>query len=148
MADHESLSSHRARSPAPAAGREPTAGLQYGLRVTRAESISLAGYFTMTSDSGEVSYRRSSRGTYRPADDAMLSWHELPGNPPGACPSAAGIVEADEIDFARCLQLQRPYPGPVEGHLATCAPLTGRSPLLPQDIHPDDPWQFRNVLVD
>jgi homospermidine synthase len=28
-------------------------------------------------------------------------------NGPGACPSAAGIVEADEIDFARCLQLQR-----------------------------------------
>ena len=68
-------------------------------------------------------------------------------NGPGACPSAAGIVEADEIDFARCLQLQRPYPGPVEGHFTTCTPLTGRSPSLPQDIDPDDPWQFRNVLV-
>ena len=26
----------------------------------------------------------------------------------------AGIVEADEIDFARCLQVQKPYLGPVE----------------------------------
>ncbi len=59
----------------------------------------------------------------------------------------AGIVEADEIDFARCLQVQRPYLGPVEGHFTTWTPLTGRSPLFPQDIDPDDPWQFRNVLV-
>jgi homospermidine synthase len=56
-------------------------------------------------------------------------------------------VEDDEVDFARCLQLQKPYPGPVEGHFTTCTPLTGRSPSLPQDIDPDDPWQFRNVLV-
>jgi hypothetical protein len=46
-------------------------------------------------------------------------------NGPGACPSAAGIAD---------------------GHLTTCTPM-GRSPLLPQDIHPDDPWQFRNVLI-
>ncbi|MGD0608535.1 MAG: saccharopine dehydrogenase C-terminal domain-containing protein [Streptosporangiaceae bacterium] len=59
----------------------------------------------------------------------------------------AGIVEADEIDFARCLQVQRPCLGPVEGHFTTWTPLTGRSPLFPQDIDPDDPWQFRNVLV-
>src|SRR5579863_7216780 len=58
----------------------------------------------------------------------------------------AGIVEADEIDFARCLQVQRPYLGPVEGHFTTWTPLTGRSRLFPQDVDPDDPWQFRNVL--
>jgi homospermidine synthase len=59
----------------------------------------------------------------------------------------AEIVEADEIDCARCLQVQRPYLDPVEGHFTTWTPLTGRSPLLPQDIDPDDPWQFRNVHV-
>jgi homospermidine synthase len=35
----------------------------------------------------------------------------------------------------------------VEGHFTTWRPLAGRSPLFPQDIVPDDPWQFRNVLV-
>jgi homospermidine synthase len=35
----------------------------------------------------------------------------------------------------------------VEGHFTTWTPLAGRSPLFPQDIVPDDPWQFRNVLV-
>ena len=56
-------------------------------------------------------------------------------------------VEADEIDFARCVQVQRLCLGPVEDHFTTWTPLTGRSPLFPQDIDPDDPWQFRNVLV-
>jgi homospermidine synthase len=193
----------------------PTAGPQYGLCVTHNESISIADYFTMTSGSGEVSYRPTCHYAYHPADDAMLSWHELPGNPGqpqrtheilheadildgidelgvllyGHARNAywfgsrlsvqetrklapyqnatglqvtsavlagmvwavenadAGIVEADEIDFARCLQVQRPYLGPVEGHFTTWTPLTGRSPLFPQDIDPDDPWQFRNVLV-
>jgi homospermidine synthase len=62
-------------------------------------------------------------------------------------PEQITVIEADEGDFACCLQLQRPYPGPVEGHFTTCTPLTGRSPSLPQDIDPDDRWQFRNVLV-
>src|SRR6202020_2508679 len=59
----------------------PTAGPQYGLCVTHNESISIADYFTATSDSGEVSYRPTCHYAYHPADDAMLSWHELLGNP-------------------------------------------------------------------
>ncbi|HET9691707.1 MAG TPA: saccharopine dehydrogenase C-terminal domain-containing protein [Acidimicrobiales bacterium] len=58
-----------------------------------------------------------------------------------------GIVEADEMDFARCLEVQRPYLGPVEGHRTDWTPLTDRSPLFPDDIDETDPWQFRNVLV-
>jgi homospermidine synthase len=59
----------------------------------------------------------------------------------------AGIVEADELDFARCLEVQTPYLGPVEGHFTDWHPLTSRSPLFPDDIDTADPWQFRNVLV-
>ena len=59
----------------------------------------------------------------------------------------AGIVEADELDFARCLEVQRPYLGPVEGHFTDWTPLTDRIDLFPDDVDPDDPWQFRNVLV-
>lgn len=59
----------------------------------------------------------------------------------------AGIVEADELDFSRCLEVQRPYLGPVEGHFTDWTPLTGRSGLFPEDFDAGDPWQFRNVLV-
>jgi homospermidine synthase len=60
---------------------------------------------------------------------------------------AAGIVESDEMDFERCLEVQRPYLGPVEGHFTDWNPLLGRSELFPDDIDETDPWQFRNVLV-
>ncbi len=60
---------------------------------------------------------------------------------------AAGIVEADELDFRRCLQVQRPYLGPVNGYYTDWTPLTDRPGLFPEDIDTSDPWQFRNVLV-
>ncbi|MEL6954766.1 MAG: saccharopine dehydrogenase C-terminal domain-containing protein [Pseudomonadota bacterium] len=59
----------------------------------------------------------------------------------------AGIVETDEMDHARCLEVQRPYLGPVEGHYTDWTPLQGRWELFPEDIDPSDPWQFRNVLA-
>jgi homospermidine synthase len=59
----------------------------------------------------------------------------------------AGIVEADEMDFSRCLEVQMPYLGPVVGHYTDWTPLTDRPGLFPEDIDTNDPWQFRNVLV-
>jgi homospermidine synthase len=59
----------------------------------------------------------------------------------------AGIVETDEMDFRRCLDVQRPYLGPVIGTYTEWTPLTDRPGLFPEDIDPTDPWQFRNVLV-
>ena len=59
----------------------------------------------------------------------------------------AGIVEADEMDHARCLQVQMPYLGPVEAHYTDWTPLTDRSTQFSDDIDVSDPWQFRNVLV-
>ena len=59
----------------------------------------------------------------------------------------AGIVEADEMDHARCLEVQRPYLGPVKGYYTDWTPLDGRPSLFPDDIDTSDPWQFRNVLV-
>ncbi|HUH49836.1 MAG TPA: homospermidine synthase [Mycoplana sp.] len=58
----------------------------------------------------------------------------------------AGIVEADEMDYRRCLEVQRPYLGPVEGHYTDWTPLDGRPGLFPEDLDTKDPWQFRNVL--
>ena len=59
----------------------------------------------------------------------------------------AGIVEADEIDFRRCLDVQMPYLGPVTGFYTDWTPLTDRPGFFPEDIDTSDPWQFRNVLV-
>lgn len=59
----------------------------------------------------------------------------------------AGIVEADDIDFRRCLEVQRPYLGPVIGTYTDWTPLDGRPGFFPEDIDTSDPWQFRNVLV-
>ena len=58
-----------------------------------------------------------------------------------------GLVEADEMDFRRCLEIQRPYLGPVTGHYTDWTPLDDRGELFPEDVDADDPWQFRNVLV-
>jgi homospermidine synthase len=59
----------------------------------------------------------------------------------------AGIVEPDEMDYRRCLEVQVPYLGPVKGYYTDWTPLSGRIGLFPEDTDPDDPWQFRNVLV-
>lgn len=59
----------------------------------------------------------------------------------------AGIVEADEMDHARCLEVQRPYLGSVEAHYTDWTPLTHRWPQFIEDIDESDPWQFRNVLA-
>ncbi|MBV9348882.1 MAG: homospermidine synthase [Pseudolabrys sp.] len=59
----------------------------------------------------------------------------------------AGIVEADEMDYRRCLEVQMPYLGPVIGTYTDWTPLTNRPGLFPEEIDKSDPWQFRNVLV-
>ncbi|WP_299836966.1 saccharopine dehydrogenase NADP-binding domain-containing protein [uncultured Jannaschia sp.] len=59
----------------------------------------------------------------------------------------AGIVETDEMDHARCLEIQTPYLGPVEAHYTDWTPLQDRWQHFPEDIDESDPWQFRNVLA-
>ena len=59
----------------------------------------------------------------------------------------AGIVEADEMDYRRCLEVQHPYLGPVEGYYTDWTPLDDRPGLFPEDLDEKDPWQFRNILV-
>jgi homospermidine synthase len=59
----------------------------------------------------------------------------------------AGIVEAEEMDHAFCLSVQRPYLGPVEAHTTDWTPLTDRWEHFPEDIDETEPWAFRNVLA-
>ena len=193
----------------------PTPGPQYGFLVTHNESISIADYFTVRDDAGKAVYRPTCHYAYHPADDAVLSLHEMFGragkmqeehhilgeaeiadgidelgvllyghaknaywygsqlsveetrriapyqNATGMQVTSAvlagmvwalenpraGIVEADEMDFRRCLEVQSPYLGPVTGHYTDWTPLTDRPGFFPEDIDESDPWQFRNILV-
>jgi homospermidine synthase len=192
----------------------PTPGPQYGFLVTHNEAISIPDYFTVR-EGGKVVYRPTCHYAYHPANDAVLSLHEMFGqagkvqeehhileedeivdgvdelgvllyghgrnaywygsrlsveetrriapyqNATGLQVTSAvlagmvwalenpnaGIVEADEVDFRRCLEVQLPYLGPVEGHYTDWTPLTDRPGFFPEDIDESDPWQFRNILV-
>ncbi|MFG1267004.1 homospermidine synthase [Xanthobacter sp. DSM 14520] len=192
----------------------PTPKAQYGFLVTHNESISIADYLTVR-DGDTVLYRPTCHYAYHPANDAVLSLHEMFGNGGhfqekwkildeheivdgidelgvllyGHAKNAywfgsqlsieqtrdlapyqnatglqvtsavlagmvwalenpnAGIVEADEMDFRRCLEVQLPYLGPVIGTYTDWTPLTGRQKLFPEDLDLEDPWQFKNVIV-
>lgn len=60
---------------------------------------------------------------------------------------SAGIVETDEMDHARCLEIQRPYLGRVEAHYTDWTPISTRWPQFAEEIDESDPWQFQNVLA-
>lgn len=192
----------------------PTPGPQYGFLVTHNESISIADFFTVRDKKGKVTFRPTCHYAYHPANDAVLSLHEVFGNGGEPQPKhhvleedeitdgidelgvllyghkknaywfgsqlsveetrklapyqnatgmqvssavlagmvwalenpVAGIVEADEMDYRRCLQVQLPYLGPVKGYYTDWTPLEGRPGLFDEDIDESDPWQFRNVL--
>jgi homospermidine synthase len=193
----------------------PTFGPQFGFLVTHNESISISDYFTVRDENGDVVFRPTCHYAYHPADDAVLSLHEMFGN--GGVPQkehhildehevirghdelgvllyghgknaywygsqlsieetrqlapyqnatglqvssavlagmvwalenpTAGIVEADEIDFERCLEVQLPYLGPVRGYYSDWTPLSQRLDLFPDNVDSTDPWQFKNILV-
>jgi homospermidine synthase len=58
-----------------------------------------------------------------------------------------GIVEPDEMDYQRCLEICAPYLGPVVGEYSDWTPLTDRERLFPEDVDKSDPWQFKNVRI-
>jgi homospermidine synthase len=59
----------------------------------------------------------------------------------------SGLVEPDEMDFRRNLEVCSPYLGKVTGEYTDWTPLTDREKLFPEDLDKTDPWQFKNVRV-
>jgi len=59
-----------------------------------------------------------------------------------------GIVEPDELDYRRILEVSTPYLGPVVGEYTDWTPLQDRQRLFPENVDPADPWQFKNFRVD
>jgi homospermidine synthase len=58
-----------------------------------------------------------------------------------------GVVESDEMDHARILEICAPYLGEVVGVYSDWTPLQGRGVLFPEAVDTTDPWQFRNIRV-
>jgi homospermidine synthase len=58
-----------------------------------------------------------------------------------------GIVEPDDMDFQRPLEICRPYLGPVVGKYTDWTPLYRRGELFEEDLDTTDPWQFKNIRV-
>src|SRR5690606_25292529 len=54
----------------------PTPGPQYGFLVTHNEAISIADFFTVRDDAGNVVFRPTCNYAYHPCNDAVLSLHE------------------------------------------------------------------------
>jgi homospermidine synthase len=59
----------------------------------------------------------------------------------------SGIVEPDELDYKRILEICRPYLGLVVGEYTEWHPLVERNRLFAEDLDETDPWQFKNVRV-
>jgi homospermidine synthase len=59
----------------------------------------------------------------------------------------SGIVEPDEMDDRRILEICIPYLGDVVGAYGDWTPLKDRDYPLPEDLDRADPWQFKNFRV-
>ncbi len=58
-----------------------------------------------------------------------------------------GIVEPDEMDHERVLEICSPYLGTVVGRYTDWTPLYQRGVLFSEDLDTTDAWQFKNVRV-
>jgi homospermidine synthase len=58
-----------------------------------------------------------------------------------------GIVEPDDMDHQRPLEICRPYLGTLVGEYTDWTPLHQRGELFAEDLDTADPWQFKNIRV-
>jgi homospermidine synthase len=59
----------------------------------------------------------------------------------------AGVVEADDLDYKRVMEIIKPYMGRMYGEYTDWTPLQSETPLFPHDLDRKDPWQFKNFRV-
>ena len=58
-----------------------------------------------------------------------------------------GVVEPEEMDYRRILDIAMPYLGEMVGVWGDWNPLQGRQKFFPEDVDTTDPWQFKNIRV-
>lgn len=59
----------------------------------------------------------------------------------------AGLVDPDDLDYRRVLDVADPYLGDIVGAYSDWTPLNDRGWLFEEDIDKSDPWQFKNIRV-
>jgi len=59
----------------------------------------------------------------------------------------AGIVDPDDLDYRRVLDIADPYLGEIVGAYSDWTPLNERGWLFQEDVDSSDPWQFKNFRV-
>jgi homospermidine synthase len=59
----------------------------------------------------------------------------------------SGIVDPDELDYRRVLDMADPYLGEIIGEYSDWTPLKDRGWLFEEDMDASDPWQFKNFRV-
>ena len=70
---------------------------------------------------------------------------------PSSCAAPLTILADSAFVFAlqnEILDVMAPYIAPVVGEFTDWTPLEGRETLFKEDIDREDPWQFKNVLVE
>ena len=58
-----------------------------------------------------------------------------------------GVVEADQLDHARVLEIAGPYLGEMAGAYSDWTPLEDRGGLFAEETDDSCPWQFGNFRV-
>ena len=58
-----------------------------------------------------------------------------------------GVVEPEELDHERILEICEPYIEPLHGEYTDWNPIKDRTPLFEDEMDESDPWQFKNVRV-
>ncbi|MDE1902530.1 MAG: homospermidine synthase [Alphaproteobacteria bacterium] len=57
------------------------------------------------------------------------------------------VIEPDEMNHERILEIARPYLGDMVGEFSDWTPLHDRHRLFREDVDTRDPWQFKNFRV-
>ena len=60
---------------------------------------------------------------------------------------SSGVVEADQLDHVRVLEIAGPYLGDMAGSYSEWTPLLDRGGLFADAVNTDCPWQFENFRV-
>ena len=58
-----------------------------------------------------------------------------------------GLVQANQMHHARCLEVQKPYLGRVECHYTNWTPITHPNNNFARDRDDEDPWHFTNFFA-
>ena len=61
---------------------------------------------------------------------------------------SCGILEPEEVPHDEILDVMAPYIAPVIGEYTEWTPLDGREELFAEDVDREDPWQFKNIIVE